>query len=183
MLATAANYALKDGVHDRLLQDIDAIASMSRVPVTMIKQSSADHLTPSMLSWLISFRQLKANGKANAFLEGHQHKSPERVFMAAAAVLIRNFIDARVFSLQHLLDSPIEELIQPTVMLVPNFQNNFVGKPLASHQVQKLYSVILDRMGEDKVTVVYLENFDVMVEQYGVSIAECVGKNFAKIKG
>jgi len=171
---------LKAGVHDRLIKDIDHIASMSRVPASMIRTSSVSILTPSAISYLTAFRQLRSQGSANAYLTGKHKYSPEKVMMGMAAALIRNFIDARVCPLQNLLDEG--EGLGPSVLLIPNFQNTFVGKPLASHQLQRLYSILLDRMVQEKVTVVYIENMAALEDQYGSAIAEFITENYRQLK-
>lgn len=177
-----AKPALQKGVHDRLLQDIDHIASMSNVPVSMIKMSCSDYLGKGVKSWLISYRKLKAIDMASAYMLGPLKASPEKLMMAMAAVLIRNFIDARVYSLQGFLDLEGSAARQATAVFIPNFQNSYHGKPLASHQVQTLYSILLDRMTEDKVTVLYLDSIDQMRDQYGTSISEFITKNYTQLK-
>jgi hypothetical protein len=171
---------LKAGVHDRLLQDIDHIASMSRVPASMIRTSSKEVLNSAAINYLTAFRGLRAEGTADAYLTGKLKTSPEKVMMGMAAALIRNFIDARVFPLQNIFDE--DNAVNPTVLLIPNFQNTFVGKPLASHQLQRLYSILLDRMVQDKVTLIYAENMAQMEKQYGQAIADFIVENYRQLK-
>jgi hypothetical protein len=101
--------------------------------------------------------------------------------MAMAAALIRNFIDARIYPLQTVLEDA-SDISEPTVVLIPNFQNTFVGKPLASHQLQRLYSILLDRAVQDKATLVYIENLEQMATQYGTAITEFIDKNYRRLK-
>ena len=171
---------LKAGVHDRLVQDIDQVAAMSRVPASMIRQSSVGVLSPALVKYIASFRKLRELGLANGYLTAPLKKTPERIMMAMAAALIRNFIDARVFTLQNLIAADEDYLI-PTAIFVPNFQNTFVGKPLASHQLQKLYSILLDRAVQDKVTVLYVENKARMMEQYGTAISDFVLSSYTHL--
>jgi len=169
---------LKEGVHDRLLQDIDYISTQTRVPVTMIKHSAADYISENQSAYIRGFRKLRVVEKGgSADMTGKQQHPPEQAMMAMAAVLIRNFIDARVYPLQTVLDEKVDTL-SPTVLFVPNFQNSFIGKPLASHQIQRLYSILMDRLVHEKVTVLYVESVEQMVLQYGTAVGEFIQNNY-----
>jgi hypothetical protein len=171
---------LDEVVHHRLIQELEHIAAMARIPASMIKTTSVPYLTPERQEWLLNFHTLRANGTASAYMLGKQDKSVDRVMMAMAAVLIRNFVDARVYSLASLIEADAD-MVSPTVLFVPNFQNSFHGKPLASWQVQKLYSILLDRFVQNKVSVVYVDDFQVLEKDYGTSLREHVEQNYFAI--
>lgn len=177
----ADGVVLTEADHKRLIEDIEYIASMARVPVSMLRKSSADLLTPMQTAYLLRYRKLRAASKGDAYIAGAQDRSPETTMMAMASVMIRNFIDARVYPLMTVLGEDAD-VLAPTVLFLPNFYNVYVGKPLASHQLQRLYSVLLDRAVHDKVTIVYVENVAEMTKQYGAAISEFITKNYAELK-
>lgn len=181
VMAAAEATALKQGVHDRLLADIQYISEMSGVPARMIKQSSKGTLSDGLITYLKTFKRAAHEGFANAFLQGKLSKSPEVIMMAMAAVMLRNFIDARVMPLQTVLDNE-EAAAKASVVLVPNFMNSYIGKPLASHQLQRLYSTLLDRMVSNKTTILYVQDLSMVEGYYGASIAEFIGHNYNALK-
>ena len=172
--------ALKEGVHDRLIQEIDHVSAIAKVPVDMIKHSSTELVGPSVLDWLKRFKEQRKAGTASAYLIGKDHKPVDRTMMASAAVLIRNFIDARVTTLASLLDGDTDAE-EASVLFVPNFQTGFHGKPLAAWQVQKLYSLLLDRRVSGKVTVLYIDSLDELESQYGAAVADHIKDSYTAL--
>ena len=81
--------------------------------------------------------------------------------MAMAGALVRNFVDARVRTVEQLLDSPVDA----TVMLCPNF--HLLGdKAMPQWRAQKLYDMLLDRYQRDLPSVVWSESPE-NIKDYG----------------
>jgi hypothetical protein len=173
---------LDKNVHSRLIQELDQIAAIARIPASMIRTSSKPYLTKAQQEWVKTFRALRAEGKASAYMVEKQDSPTDRVMMAMAAVLIRNFVDARVYSLASVIEAEDDSVTSPSVIFIPNFFNTFHGgKPLAAWQVQKLYSTLLSRFVKDKVTVVYVEDMDKMQAAYGSAVREHVEGNYRQL--
>lgn len=163
---------LDDKIHSRLIQNLDEVALMAGVPKFMLKTSAAQYCSEDELEWLKSFRKYRAAGNVGWVYTGTPKSPIELKFMAMAAALVRNFIDARVV--------PVSELIvegegpNPSVLFVPNFYTVAEGKPLASWQLQQLHSLLLRRFVAQKVTVLYVQSLDKMETHYGEGIGQHV---------
>jgi hypothetical protein len=165
-------------VHARLIDNLDSIAHTAKVPVHMLHKSAKTYLNKGEVDWLARFRAHKASGKAGLCLMG-EGQNAEVKMMAMAAALIRNFIDARVVTLGSMRNEAGEFAPpNPSVLLVPTFCVSFDGKPLATWQVQELYSMLVDRMAAGKMTVLYVVNWKMLRAQFGPTVTEFVQNNF-----
>ena len=172
---------LDNVVHARLISNIDSIAQTAKVPVYMLHKSAKPFLAPKEVEWLAKFRAHKASGKAGLCLMG-EGQNVEVKMMAMAAALIRNFIDARVLTMGSLLNDAGEfNPPNPTVMLIPTFCVAYEGKPLATWQCVNIHSMLVERMSEGKMTVLYVASWDMLRKQYGPTMADFVKNNYTVI--
>lgn len=110
------------------------------------------------MDWLINFHD---NGRPGLVLTG---PDAVRRCMAIAAALVRNFIDARVRTVDQMLDDPVEA----TVLLCPNF--HLIGsKTMPGWRIQKLYDLLLERYTRDLPTVVWVDSL-LGVKDYGMPV-------------
>lgn len=174
---------LDDKIHSRLIQNLDEIALMAGIPKFMLKTSAAEYCSEDELEWLKSFRKHRALGNVGWVYVGTHNTTPiELKFMAMAAALVRNFIDARVVPVSELIVEQSMEAPNPSVLFVPNFYTVAEGKPLASWQLQQLHSLLLRRFVAQKATVLYVQNLDKMETHYGEGIGQHV-RHYSKLGG
>lgn len=154
-------------VHARLIADIDDVCRTASVPRTYIESSMAEFCGADEIDWVRRYPEHRRAGNPGLLLHGGS-KSQARCF-AIAAALIRNFVDARVVSLNTLL---IEQP-DPTVLVCPNlYHRQHDGKPLAAHEIRTLYDLLLSRMAAGRQTVVFVESMGELVEKYGVLVGD-----------
>ena len=89
--------------------------------------------------------------------------------MALAGACLRNFINAKVMTVQEVLARLKEgNMPNPSVLFIPNF---FIGKEhggaIPAWQVAGLWGLLLDRQAEGCQTFLYVEDMDAMAAQYG----------------
>jgi len=177
------NSVLDKTVHARLIGNLDYISQVARVPAYMIHKSAKPYLSHEEVDWLAHYRKNKVSGTAGLCLMG-EGQNAEIKFMAMAGALIRNFIDARVSTLASMYDeSGSFAPPNPTVLLIPTFCVAFDGKPLASWQLQQVYSMLVDRLAAGKLTVLYVVDWKTLKAQYGASMVEFIQNNFTILSG
>lgn len=95
-------------------------------------------------------------------------------------VFLRNFVDAKVMSVDRVISETISEGIDCSVLMIPNF---FVEKKkgggLSDRQLNILYNLLLDRYIDGDHTVLGVKgSFDKLRAEYGETIGELVEANF-----
>lgn len=154
-------------VHARLIADLQGVAEVAGVPPYMITKSAKDYVSEEELEWIMNFRSYRARGHG-LVITGVQSIAPDTKLMAIAGALLRNFIDARVVPIGTLVEALEDgEVIDPTVLLVPNLFVRSVGKALPDWKVQQLYDLLLSRVVGGRPTVVCVEDLDALSQIYG----------------
>jgi hypothetical protein len=159
-------------VHARLLLDIDHVCETANIPPMYLHRRMAPYCRDHEIAWVKGYPQAKIEGKIAGYrLIG---KNSEPRCMAICGAFLRNFIDARVVTLNKLIDDAQKgEAPDPTVMIIPNlFVATQGGKPLTAWQVSLLYDVLLARMVSGRMTVVYVEDMDALANAYGALMRE-----------
>lgn len=160
-------------VHERLIQDIKSISEMSGIPALMIRTSMADYCAEPEKKWVREFQIHRAQGSGGLCLVGGDSATADDRLKAIGAALIRNFIDARVYMLNELIDMmDTGDTPSPTVMLLPSFYLGSYSYP--EWKVQKLHELLMHRVGAAKQTVLYVENLTGMNERYGTAITQYI---------
>jgi hypothetical protein len=112
---------------------------------------------------VVNFR-LYRGSIAGLVLDGKSN--PDTRCMAICGAFVRNFIDARVFSLTDLVDcvqDKDKDVPEPTVMLIPNL---FVPS-LPVWKSSLVYDVLLRRLTLNLPTVVAVESMAKLRNTYG----------------
>jgi hypothetical protein len=165
---------LDDLQHARLILDMESVCAQANVPAKFIHQSAKNWCGPGELDWIAQFHSYRTQ-YAGLCIEGgigHANRC-----MAVAGALLRNFIDARVYNLNALIEEK-GEVVDPTVLLIPNLCFESYGKTLPAHEVQKLYDVLLKRFIANRPTVVCIESMKGLEQAYGALLSEHVRDNF-----
>lgn len=166
---------LDEVYHAKLIEDIDYYAGIAGVRVSMIHEPMAKYCSPAECEWIKKIMLHREAGKAGLCLTGIDTKHPaEDRMMAMCAALLRNYVDARVVTMRMLLEATEKgkELPDPTVLLIPNFYVDFKGgKPSTNWQVQTLQDVLMRRMVDKKLTLIYVQSFSGLKECFGEGIA------------
>lgn len=160
--------------HERLLMDKAHILAMANIPESVLNTSMVGLCTEAQIDWVRKFHSVR---KLHSGVVLTGSKSEQAMLMTGA--LIRNFVDARVITLDVLLGlSEGDHAPDPTVMVVPNFFQRSYGKTLPAWKVSLLYDILLKRKAGDRQTILVIEEADAMAAAYGPAIREHVAHNF-----
>lgn len=173
---------LDEKVHARLLQNLDAFAAEANIPAGMIYHPLAETCGHDEIDYVRKYEFLAKNDVYGLVYTGSVAQVHTRQ-MAMAAAYLRNFIDARVSTVQDLLVSVKDPRAhQPTVLLVPNF---FVckghGGKLADWDIPDLLGVLYNRHAAGLQTVVYVESMTALSNEYGAVFTNHINEYFRVI--
>ena len=168
--------------HSRLLADLDGVCATANVQQIYVHQSMAEFCNQTEIKWVADFRENRAKGIGGLLLTG---TLGER-YQAIAGALLRNFIDARVVSVNQLVAASNNqgknsvEIPDPTVLVIPNLFVSSHGKAMTSWQIQALYDILLGRLTSNRPTVAYIESVVGLSEAFGVVFAEHLTTHFVQ---
>lgn len=169
--------------HQRLLADLENVCEVANVPRTYVHQSMAQHCGAAEIEWVRNFRQNRIDGVGGLCLTG---PNGETRAMAICGALLRNFIDARIVSVNQLIAAGVTgnskpvEIPDPSVLIVPNLYVSTHGKAMTSWQIQSLYDTFLGRLTANRPSVVYIESMSGLADAYGAVFAEHLIKHFTQ---
>lgn len=153
---------LDSTIHARLIEDIDHVSELAGIPKRFIHESMAQYCPEEQVKWVSQFRQQQGSGYYGLCISGMA--SPAQQMMSITGAFVRNFVDARLISLQSLLEA-LKNGDPPnaTVLLVPSFHRT----GLTSYQINALWSFLEDRMLADLQTVVQVQSIAQIGSEYG----------------
>lgn len=147
--------------HERILKDVQGVCLAAGISTKYLHESASTVCKKAEIDWLVGFREYGMPGLK--LLGPH---ALDRC-MAIAGALVRNYIDARVRTLDEVLDNPPD----CTVLLCPNFYTVGMGKALPSWKIQKLYDLIIARYKKEQPTVIWVES-DAGLAEYGKPLVD-----------
>lgn len=159
---------LDEEVHSQLVDDINGIANRAGIPKKYIYQKFK--LSKREMKWFKRTRQHKASLIGGALYTSKYDNIHHRMKIVAG-ILLRNFIDCRVLTLQELLDEAEAGLVPAnTVLLIPDFYTKTSGLP--KWKQSTIHSILLKRLGMNQLNVLYVHSFNGLQEQYGSDVYE-----------
>lgn len=168
---TAQSILDKD-THKRLIEDMPTICHQANIPAAYIHHSMRQHCPDGDCKWVQNYPVLASKGRSGLVLVGDRL---EVRALSIGGALIRNFIDARVYTLQRVL----EESPNPTVLIIPNFYVSAIDcKPHPSWKVDQIYSLLLDRMSSGLQTVIGVTDMKNMEAVYGTNVVKHLRDNY-----
>ena len=163
-------------VHRQILARMDEFCSQANVPEMFVRQSMQSYCKQQDVEWVRSFNITRRAGLAGLAIIGL--KRAETRCMAITGTLVRLFVDARLRTVNSVIEDP-EGALEPSVLVIHNFYvTSAAGKPLTGWQAQKVYDVLVARFAANNPTVVCIENFDGMAQAYGAMMAEHIEQHF-----
>lgn len=165
-------------IHKRIIDDMERVCETANVPAQYVRESMKGIARDDDIEWVRSFNIHRKNGNGGIVIAGNDHI--ETRCMAITGTLVRNFIDARIMSLNTVVAAP-GEAVEPTVLVIPNLYLTSFGKQLTAWQVQAVYDVLLNRLTSNKPTVVCVEDLNGLAMAYGPVFAEHIKQHFLKI--
>lgn len=170
-----ASGVLNREAHGRLVEQLDEFCEQARVPRKYVLQRmAAFNCEDDEITWTRHFREHVAHGKTGLIYLGSWSRVLERMH-AMAGALIRNFIDARVWTVQEVVEAAHEgEPPLFTALLIPNFVATVQGKGLAPWHVAELHRTLIARHSAEKQTVISVASEKELRAVYGDAVAQHV---------
>jgi hypothetical protein len=155
--------------HAPLLRDVEAVVRSANIPPSMLYRSMVGLCSQSEIEYVKGLRRNADQGIYGLVLAGLKPSvSPLERFSAMAAACLRNYINAKVMTLQEVLEQLDEGTMpSPTVLLVPNFYVGLDGGSLAKWVVPELLGMLYARQASGLQTVVYVQDLAAMGKAYG----------------
>lgn len=172
--------------HSQFVLNLDKFARKANILEQMILHKMSDFkCSQAEIEYM---RRIKIMASHNVYgmyyVGGTKNSAPVMTrMMAIAGACLRNFVDAKVVTLQELL-SDIKDGSPPDVqvLLVPNFFiNRAEGGKIAEWELPQLLSVLYTRMMKGQQTFLYVSDFDALRKNYGDPIADHLKNNFRTI--
>lgn len=158
--------------HARLLADFDHICAIANVKPQFVHSSMKHQCDADEIDWVVNFRMYRSTLAGLVIVE--KTDSQDRCY-AICGALVRNFIDARVITLNNLLDAVTDKSVpEPTVMVIPNL---YVPS-LPAWKSSLLYDVLLSRFTANLPTVVAVESMSKLQSLYGKAVHQHLTSHF-----
>lgn len=172
-------------VHSRLAQNLEQYARRANIyEAHVLHKMSKFSCSMPEISYVKSIRrQAEENGLCGLMYSGTENSPVLTRMMAVAGACLRNFVDAKVVSLQELL-SDLKEGRPPdvSVLLVPNF---FIAKEnggkIAEWHIAELLGLLYTRMAKKQQTFVYVSDFKALVKTYGEPMGLHLSQHFLEV--
>lgn len=178
--------ALKSGLidinyHERLVADMHGVLQQAGVPENYIWTSMHKYCDDVEVGYVTDIKKY-ASQEDPIFGMVYVHKingAPVNDRMLAiAGACLRQYINAKVMTLQEVLGSlKTSDMPSPTVLLIPNFfLSKSDGGRIAEWEVSSLLGLLYKRHQEGKQTVLYVGDWDGMRADYGQVFADHLGE-------
>jgi len=175
---------LKPEVHGRLIANLEGYARRANILEAMVLHKMSDFAClPPEIDYVKKIRRQADSGNYGLVYVGKETLPVLTRMMGVAGACLRNFVEAKVITLQELL-SDIKEAKPPeaTVLLIPNF---FVAKSeggkIADWHIAELLGLLYARMASGKQTFLYVSEFEALRKTYGDPIASHLQNNFKSV--
>jgi hypothetical protein len=178
------NQVLEKDLHAALLKAAGKVAQDAAIPEYMLYRSMTEFCSQEEVAYIRGLRQHSLRGICGLVIVGKKASVPvsDRM-MAMAAACLRNYISARLMTLQEVLDGlKGGDLPSPKVALIPNF---FVGKAdggvVADWEIAPLMGWLYRRQADSQQTVLYVQSLEALEQAYGSSMARLLKKHYVNV--
>ena len=177
--------ALREGVHDRMVKNMPNIARDAGIQPEWIATKMEGRCSEAEIDWVRHFKRHASAHNAGLIYIGTPKNDPIEDRMAlVAGTLTRNFILARVMTVNHVIEE-LQAGNRPMMscLLIPNF---FIPKMEGGHQpdwrVQILYDLLLDRYIAGLQTVLYATDVGQLAKEYGSAIHKHIEAHYQAVE-
>jgi len=170
--------------HSRLVSNISNVADDANIPTTMIAKPASEFCGEEELNWIRAYKHLEDSEDAGLCYVGNGGDIGVRMFAVAGAFL-RNYIRARVFTLQDVIESyKGSKPLEASVLLIPNFfLRTTSGGKIPEWQLGLVLGMLYQRYSYGNKTVIYVEDLEQLGGAYGNPMKEHIERHFKIIKG
>lgn len=167
--------------HARLLIDLDRFAETAGIPPVMVWSRLNEFCSPEEVDWV---RHIKQSETVGMVFVGAFGMPVEDKMMAIAGACLRNYIDARVMSVQDVIVRIKEQTMpNPSVLLIPNFcLEKGDGGDIAQWNISSLLGLLLSRLSKNLKTVLYVGSMAALEKNYGESFRKHIASHYQLIQ-
>lgn len=170
---------LQPGKHDALADQIQVISEQTRIPERFIRSVGAkEYCSEYEMVWLRSAKKNMAAGHLGMIFYGNQTRLQNKL-LAIGATLIRNYVDARVYSLSEILYALDHKYMEPpeaTVLIIPDLCISDYTIPKG--QIHKLTGFLYKRFAAQKGMIAYVDSLESVGQTYGKSVLDNLMDNY-----
>lgn len=173
---------LKKDFHARLLADLKRFAAQAGIPPEYVWSRLSQYCTGADLTWVRKMREGKDHG---LIYVGTNFAQPiEDKMMAIAGACLRNYIDARVMTVQDVLNRLKNDTMPaPTLVLVPNFcMSKDDAQGVAPWEAGALLGWLYSRLARNLKTVLYVGSMEALQIAYGDSMHKHLLAHYSRIE-
>ena len=182
MEAAISKGIIDEDYHDMLLADLEGLTRQAGIPVDYVWQPLSNYIGEVEYNYVNSLKQ--DDCKLGMAYTGKVADPPvnERM-MAIAGACLRNYINAKVMTVQDVLQALKDDSMpSPTVLLIPNFcMGKTTGGHLADWEKSSLLGLLYRRQQRSQKTIVYVSSKGDLIETLGQPFAEHLYNNFVRI--
>jgi len=166
--------------HERLIADLDRVAEVAGIPKQFVWSKVSEYCTEPEVAWIKRMRKGQDHGLAYI---GKKSKPISDKMMAIVGACLRNYIDARLMTVQEvLLRLKNDTMPQPTVLLIPNFSlEKKDGGDIPQWQVSSLLGLLYTRLARGLKTVVFISDMNSLSMFYGESFKKHIDSHYTKV--
>jgi len=173
---------LRKDVHSRLVADIDNVARDASIMRDWIWAPLQPQVGPTELAYVRKFKEHRAKRCGGLCYVGRKPgKAIDDRMSAIAGALVRNFVRARVMTLEQLL-SHVEDKGMPdfSALMVPNFfiEKSLGGGKVADWKVGQLLDTLTARRQAGLQTILYVSDLESLGTEYGVAFERLIKEHY-----
>lgn len=184
------NGLISEDAHGMLLADLDGYTRTAGIPEHFVWTSVKDYCTEEAeMDYVLSIKgSLQAkDGRVigMVYLGDVDGAAINDRMMSIAGICLRNYINAKVMTLQDVLGALKTDTLpgNVSVLLIPNFfSSRSDGGRIAEWEVAGLLGMLYKRQQEGKHTVLHVSSLKELAAEYGTSFKKHLDGKFAVIK-
>lgn len=168
--------------HDRLLADLNRFSEKAGIPPQYVWSKLSSYCTDKDITWVRKMREGTDHGLV--YVGNTGKVSVEDKMMAIAGACLRNYIDARVMTVQDVLSKlKNDSMPYPTLVLVPNFcMASTDASGVASWQAAALLGWLYSRLARNLRTVLYVGSLSALESLYGEAVVRHLKAHYTFIQ-
>jgi len=164
--------------HQDLVLEIDVLCRIAGIRKEWVARKMSDVCSAKELEWVSNSPTHARNDIAGLVYVGVSDVEDRMNAMCGA--FLRNFIDARVVTVQQLIEPSGGP--NPTVLLCPNFfLAKGAGGDVAQWESTRLYGLLLQRFNQGRLSVLYVADMDVLGTQYGAVFQKHIERHYTEV--
>lgn len=173
------------GTHEMLLDDIQGVLRQAGIQEKYVWTPIRDYCEEDEVNYVATLNDPDAPAIGMVYIGNINGASVNDRMMAIAGTCLRNYINAKVMTVQDVLLSLKTDSMPSnvSVLLIPNF---FIGKKeggtIANWEISALLGMLYKRQQEGKKTILYVSDENALEAEYGKPFIDHMDGKFVPIK-